>query len=134
MAVAAVLSGCGGVPSAEPSQAISWNKHVTARPVYATIPEILGTTVDALGGATRSGGWYSGVSLADQRRWVNKKVVSGADQKRLVPPPAAWEGVPVFVEVVDVEAVWMVDNGGVPGTDQDTSATSTVVSLTFDRR
>ena len=75
-----------------------------------------------LGGATRSGGWYSGVSLADQRQWVNKKVVSGADQKRLVPPPATWEGVPVFVEVDDVEAVWMVDNGGVPGTDQDTSA------------
>jgi len=122
MAVAAVLSGCGGVPSAEPSQAISWNKHVTARPVYATIPEILGTTVDALGGATRSGGWYSGVSLADQRQWVNKKVVSGADQRRLVPPPATWQGVPVFVEVDDVEAVWMVDNGGVPGTDQDTSA------------
>jgi hypothetical protein len=122
MAVAAVLSGCGGVPGADPSQAMSWNKHVTARPVYATIPEILGTTVDALGGATLSGGWYSGVSLADQRQWVNKKVVSGADQRRLVPPPAAWEGVPVFVEVDDVEAVWMVDNGGVPGTDQDTSA------------
>ena len=65
MAVAAVLSGSGGVPSAEPSQAISWNKHVTARPVYVTIPEILGTTVDALGGATWSGGWYSGVSLAE---------------------------------------------------------------------
>jgi hypothetical protein len=62
------------------------------------------------------------VSLADQRQWVNKKVVSGADQRRLVPPPATWEGVPVFVEVDDVEAVWMVDNGGVPGTDQDTSA------------
>jgi hypothetical protein len=123
MAATAVVSGCGGVsPGPGPPPSASWNRHVTARPVRATIADVLGTTVNALGGATRSGGWYTGLSLADQRHWVNRKVVSGADQKRLVPPPATWAGVPVFVEVDNVAAVWMDDNRGVLGTDQDTSA------------
>lgn len=121
MAVTVVVSGCGGTSRADPPL-VSWNRHVTARPVRATIAEIVGTTVSALGGTTRSGGWYTGVSLADRRQWVNTKVVRGVDQKRLVPPPAMVAGVPVFVEVDNVEAVAMTDNGGVPGTDQDTSA------------
>lgn len=128
LAVGTAIAACGGVSSAAgPEPVVSWNKHVTSKPVRATIQEIVGTTVNALGGATRSGGWYAGVSLADQRHWVNKIVVSGVDQKRMVPPPATWRGVPVFVEVDDVEAVWMQDNRGVPGTDQDTSANVCVV-------
>jgi hypothetical protein len=53
---------------------------------------------------------------------VNRKVISGVDQKRLVPPPAMVAGLPVFVEVDNLEAVTIGDNSGVPGTDQDTSA------------
>jgi len=121
-----LVSGCASAVAAAPP-AVSWNKHVSARPVRATIPGILGPTIDAMDGATRVGGWHGGTSLADRRHWVGKKVVRGADQKRLVPPPAQVAGVPVFVEVHNVEIVWRYDNGGVPGTDHDTSANACMV-------
>jgi hypothetical protein len=68
MAAVATVNACdGAAPGADQPALVSWKKHVAAKPVGATIPEIVGTTVNALGGATRSGGWYEGVSLADQR-------------------------------------------------------------------
>lgn len=124
--VVSLLTDCGAA-RARANLPVSWNRHVHVRPALATIPLILGTSSNALGGATRGGGWYSGVSLADRRHWVSRKVVSGADQKRLVPPPT-WVGdVPVFVQVNDVEIVSMYDNGDVPGTDHDTSANACMV-------
>lgn len=121
---ATALSGCAARRPALPR---SWNHHVTVRPLLATIPLVLGTQVSRLGGASRAGGWYGGVSLADRRQWDRGAVVRGSDQKRLVPPPA-WVGdVPVFVELDNVQIVWMSDNGHVPGTDHDTSANACMV-------
>jgi len=125
-AAAMLVSGCARA-AAEPPPPVSWNKHVKERPVRATISEILGTTINTMDGATRAGGWHGGKSLADHRRWAGKKLVSGVDQKRLVPPPAEVAGVPVLVEVDNAEIVAMYDNGHVPGTDHDTSANACMV-------
>lgn len=120
------LTGCAAPHPASPL-GVSWNAHVKARPLRTTISQILGATTNAKGGATRAGGWYGGTSLADRRRWINAKVVSGRDQKRMVPPPASVAGMPVFVEVDNVEIFWLYDNGGVPGTDHDTSGNACMV-------
>ena len=120
------LAGCGGA-NATHAGPVSWNKHVAASPVPTTLAQILGSQTNAPGGATRVGGWGGGMSLADRRHWIGTRVVSGTDQKRLVPPPA-WVGpVPVFVQVDNLEIVWISDNGRVPGTDHDTSGNACMV-------
>jgi hypothetical protein len=125
--VAVAAAGCGS--SHGGSTLSSWNPRLTIRPVRATIPQILGTSANALGGAARAGGWHGGVALEDRRRYKNRQVVSGVDERRLVPPPAAVNGVPVFVEVDNVEIVWSYDNGNVPGTDHDTSGNACLVGV-----
>lgn len=124
------LVACGPTSTAR-APLTSWNQHVTARPVQAHLAEILGTaTRGPYGGATRAGGWRGGVSLADHRRYIDRKIVTGSvDQRRLVPPPSSVDGVPVFVEVDDVEVVWQYDNGAVVGTDHDTSGNACVVGV-----
>lgn len=120
------LTGCAPPVPASPL-AVSWNSHVKAPPLRTTLPRILGATTNAKGGPTRAGGWYGGTALADRRQWVGKQVVSGRDQKRMVPPPATVAGMPVFVEVDNLEIVWIYDNAGVPGTDHDTSGNACMV-------
>jgi hypothetical protein len=124
------LAACSHTAKARAPLA-SWNPHVTALPVRASTADILGTaTGGTYGGATRAGGWHGGVSLADQRRYVNRKVVAGSvDQRRLVPPPSSVAGVPVFVEVDNVQIVWQYDNGAVDGTDHDTSGNACAIGV-----
>ena len=47
----------------------------------------------------------------------------------MVPPPATVNGVPVFVEVDNVEILWLSDNGDVAGTDHDTSGNACTVGV-----
>lgn len=124
---AAVAAGCGSSPD-DPAPT-SWNNRLNLHPVRTTLAEILGTGVNAQGGATREGGWHGGVALADLRRYKDRKVVGGEDQRRMVPPPATVNGVPVLVEVDNVEIVWLYDNGDVPGTDHDTSGNACTVGV-----
>jgi hypothetical protein len=128
---AVLLAACGGSTSTADSPLKSWNRHVTARPVVASVAEILGTaTGGPHGGATRAGGWRGGVSLADHRRYIDRKVVPGSvDQRRMVPPPSNVDGKPVFVEVDNVEIVWQYDNGAVADTDHDTSGNACVAGV-----
>lgn len=105
----------------------SWNSHLTIRPLRTTLPAILGTATNSDGGATREGGWHGGVALADLRRYSGRKQIGGVDQRRMVPPPATVDGVPVFVEVDNVQIVWISDNGSVPDTDHDTSGNACIV-------
>lgn len=117
LAGAVLVSSCGGSTPRS-----SWNRHVSAHPVTATLAQILGNRTSALGGAAREGGWHGGAALSDLRRYSGRVQVGGVDQRRLVPPPSSVGGVPVFVEVDDLVVVWQSDNGRVPGTDRDTSA------------
>lgn len=120
-----LVAGCGSAPGDR--SPTSWNPHLTTRPVRATIADILRTDTNSLGGATRSGGWHSGTALADLRRYVGHRQNGGVDQRRLVPPPATVNSIPVFVEIDDVEVSWSYDNGDVPGTDHDTSGNACTV-------
>ena len=127
---AVLFAGCAQ-RSAGDARLVSWNPHVASRPVPATFATILGTaTGGPYDGATRAGGWHGGVSLADHRQYLDRKVVPGSvDQRRLVPPPSTVAGVALFVELDDVEIVWQFDNGGVADTDQDTSANACAVGV-----
>jgi hypothetical protein len=124
--VVCLVGGCSSSQWRNPAPT-SWNEHIATRPVITTISDIVGSRTNSLGGATREGGWHGGISLADRRRYVGRQQVGGDDQRRLVPPPDTVDGVPVFVEVDKVEIVWLYDNGGVPGTDHDTSGNACMV-------
>jgi hypothetical protein len=67
------------------------------------------------------------VALADLRRYAGRQQIGGVDQRRLVPPPASLGPVPVFVEVDNLEIVWISDNGEVADTDHDTSGNACTV-------
>ena len=68
---------------------VSWSAHVHCRPVTTSLPEILGSEMNARGGATEAGGGF-------------QPHLGGPAQQHLLDPPCAVDGTPSFVEVDDV--------------------------------
>jgi hypothetical protein len=77
---------------------VSWNVHVSCRPVVTTLAKVLGTQKSALGGATFAGGGFK----------------PGIPDRRSTNPPCTVSGVPTLVELhrVTVGSCAKINNDG----------------------
>jgi hypothetical protein len=80
----------------------SWNPHTTCTPVLTTMAEIIGSDVNASGGALEAGGGF-------------QPHLAGSADRHLLDPPCSLSGTPTFVELHDV----VVDSFGGPSGDGD---------------